>query len=263
MLSNRYITRIEGVGVAYSAEATALFARFSTPPDAARKLLIDNLIVSLKDAGVWSKLDALYVMAAADAQAAQRNWIGDIFNLTPQDSPTFAADRGYTGDGSTSYLNTGFNPSTAVAPKYTITSGHIGLVSRTNLANGAGDSFDMGGSVRTFLARSVAASGTMLGRIQTATKDLATSAYPGHGVASRTASNVWEGYAQGVDAGGAADANASIGNETWRILSTSAATFGVNQIAAGHFGSGLSAAEVLALYNALNSYMTAVGAAPF
>lgn len=100
-------------GEGYSAEAMALFARFTTPPTVARKTLINNMIVALKAAGVWAKLDCLWLEAAADSQAARQNWMRDAFNLTAINSPNFTVDRGYAGDGSTSYLLTAFTPSTA------------------------------------------------------------------------------------------------------------------------------------------------------
>lgn len=87
------LTLIPG-GVVYSPEALALSARFTTPPDTARKTLINNLIVALKAAGVWAKLGAPYLRAAADSQAARQNWLANQFNSTPVASPTFASDRG-------------------------------------------------------------------------------------------------------------------------------------------------------------------------
>ncbi|WP_143145851.1 hypothetical protein [Devosia enhydra] len=87
-------------------------ARFTTPPTPERKVLINTLVGSLIDAGVWAKLDGLWLLAAADAQAGRRNWIQNAYNLTAVNSPAFAADRGYTGNGSSSYLDTGLVPST-------------------------------------------------------------------------------------------------------------------------------------------------------
>lgn len=100
-------------GVGYEPEARALFARMTTQPDIARKQRINSLIVSLKASGTWGKLDALYVLAAHDAQAARLNWIQNAYNLTPNGTVTFTPDVGYQGDGSTGYLDTGFNPATA------------------------------------------------------------------------------------------------------------------------------------------------------
>ena len=64
-------------GVSYEAEATALFARFSTDPGTTRKDAINTCIASLKTAGVWSKLDCLYVFAAHNETDAKLNWIQD------------------------------------------------------------------------------------------------------------------------------------------------------------------------------------------
>jgi hypothetical protein len=99
--------------LAGDADVAAIVAAMTTPPDAARELLIEGLVGDLKTAGIWDKLDCLYVMAAADAQAAGLNWINPAaFALSPQSSPTFTADSGYAGDGSTSYLNSGWDPDT-------------------------------------------------------------------------------------------------------------------------------------------------------
>jgi hypothetical protein len=134
-----------------NAEAAALVARFTTQPTNARKSLIDTVVGALKTAGVWTKLDALYVMAALDAQAAQRNWIADLYNLTAIASPTFTVDRGYQSDGVSSYLTTGFNPSTAPSPKFTQNSASFGFWSRTNLASVS--AAEMGNSNSVILPR--------------------------------------------------------------------------------------------------------------
>ena len=94
----------------YCAEAMALFARMTTQPTDARKTVINTFITSLKTAGVWSKLDAMYVLAAADQQAALLNWIADTNNATAENSPSFVADSGFKSDGSTSWVNTHYNP---------------------------------------------------------------------------------------------------------------------------------------------------------
>ena len=60
-------------------------------------------------------MEGLWVTAAADAQAGRQNWVQDAYNLTTVKSPTFTADRGYQGNGTTSYLWTGtIDPSVPV-----------------------------------------------------------------------------------------------------------------------------------------------------
>src|SRR5882672_7716492 len=62
-------------GGSYSPQATALFAAMIVQPSPTRKTQIDNLILALIAAGVWAKLDRLWVFAAHTEQAGQLNWI--------------------------------------------------------------------------------------------------------------------------------------------------------------------------------------------
>jgi hypothetical protein len=95
------------MGSSAPLEAKALFARMTTPPSNARKAQITRLIRTLKQAGIWTKLDVLYVYAAADSQAALLNWKGATFDATNHGA-AFTADRGFTGDGVDDYISTGF-----------------------------------------------------------------------------------------------------------------------------------------------------------
>ncbi len=246
-------------GNVYSAAAQSLFARFTTPPTTVRKTLINNLIVSLVDAGVWAKLDAFYMLAAADAQSSLLNWVFTSYTPTAVNSPAFVVDQGYTGNGSTSYLDTGFNPTTASSPKFVQDSAHQALWSRTNLANGAGVSSDMG-NVNSHINRHQTTAGLASGRPNAGSGlNYAPGSYPGYAAWTRSAAAVWEAYAQGVDGGGGTNASAAPTNATFRVCAGNG--FGVNQIAAAHFGSNLTASEMLAAYNALAAYLVAIGAA--
>ncbi|MFG1423925.1 hypothetical protein [Roseixanthobacter liquoris] len=67
-------------------ETLGLLARMSVPPSPARRTQIDTLVKGLIAAGLWTKLDALYLTAAHDAQAARLNlvpWTGTVTNLLP------------------------------------------------------------------------------------------------------------------------------------------------------------------------------------
>lgn len=255
-------SRIGGVLVPYefvNQEAEDLVARFSAEPGDTRKKLIDTLVGDLKTAGVWAKLDALYVMAAHTSQAALLNWKADQYNLTVSSAPVFTADRGYQGDGVDDVLLTGFNPSTA-AGAFTQNSGHLGMWSRTNLANGAAQGYEIG-NTNSYLARAV--NGTVRGRPNHGVELLfgASGLLPGHFMFSRTAAAVWESYINGADVGGGTDASAALTSADFRILSVTAALFSRNQFAVAHWGSGLSAGEVSATYSAIRTYLISVGAA--
>lgn len=82
-----------------------------TAPSAAQQTLQNTLVTDLKTAGVWDKLDVFYVFATdGDSDYATLNWVApSSFQATKINSPTFTADEGFTGDGSSAYLDTNLN----------------------------------------------------------------------------------------------------------------------------------------------------------
>lgn len=247
----------------YTAAASALFARMTTPPTAARKQIINNLIVSLTTAGVWAKLDALYVLAAADSQAAGLNWISTSFNISVVGTPTFTADRGYnsTDAGSANYLNTTYNPSTA-GGLLTQNSAHFSLWSRTSAQNSYADGIFNGTNGDLIAPRGGANTSTWAinGPLETAPSNSDGS---GLFTATRTASTTTALYRNGVSLQAGSTTSVALINlaipliagNTSGVITTSA-----RQEAAATIGSGLTAQNALDLYNAMQTYMTAVGA---
>ncbi len=240
----------------FSAEADALFARMSTTPTMLRKRQIDRLIKRLKAAGVWTKLDALYVLAAANSNAALLNWVSTSFNLTATNSPTFTADRGYTFDGSTNYLATGIN-FTAGGLKYVDDNcSMFGWVHDQTAVSRSGANHDrLGVSIATvrlysrnnFNANNETAIGTSVRCVgHTRTADANYIIYGnGAAVATITADGIAPHDTEVFI--GAANLGGSIagGAGGWRAWGC---------------GSSLTAAEQLHVYNTLNEYMVAVGA---
>jgi hypothetical protein len=244
-------------GPTYSAEATALFARMTTPSDTTRKGVIDTLITSLKNAGVWSKLDVLYMMAAADAQAARLEWKGNASdNLAAINSPTFTANSGYTGDGATSYLATGYSP-LAASLGASLNSAHIGIFTLTDTANTGWD----GGSQNQFLyLKSKSGTASAIAVSTTGTDGVTTSVAPRHLIGNRVSSANAESFANGVKATYGARASSTPGSAL-DICRLAAAPYSDRKQAVFHVGQGLSSGEGLALYNALLAYLQAIGAA--
>lgn len=254
-------------GPSFTPEANALFARFTTPPTPARKILINNLIVSLIAAGIWTKLDALYLTAAADGQAARQNWLQDLYNLTAVGGPTFAADRGYTGDGSTSYLTTGFVPSTA-GGKYVLDSSHLSAWSRTDSVNnsiliGARTSATVAGAQISPRTTSTSNSYTAnQGALHNFVAAISTSA---HFLARRSASAAIALIYNGASIDAGTDVSTTLPAYQFALggVNQAGTVIGLSnrQIAQASIGASLSDAEALAFYNAINTYLQAVGAA--
>lgn len=242
----------------YQAESEALFARMTTAPTSSHKLAIDLLIYSLKQSGVWAKLDALYVLAAQDEQAANLNWVSTSYGLTQTGTVAFTAYRGYTPNGTDGYLDTAFNPTTASSPKFTRESAHMSGWHLTNNINGAGNSYDLGNTNSRILklaTTSVAIRANISSGNTTSGANMAL-----HKLWNRSASNAFQYYASGAEATNGTTASAALTNFNFSIGRTDATSFGVNQAAIISFGSSLTAALAAADYAAKRAYLLAVGA---
>ena len=121
-----------------SSQSLAWFNRIGTGPlyglSATERNAYDTMITGLVSDGVWSLLDALYIFATNNATNANYNLISTSYGITPVNSPSFAPDVGYTGNGSSSYLNTGYLSSTG--PQWGANSCHLSVFAQNNVAQG-------------------------------------------------------------------------------------------------------------------------------
>jgi hypothetical protein len=246
-----------------NSEASALVARFSSQPNNTRKLLIDNTFTALK-AGALSgtnlltKLDVLHVVAAHDEQAGQRNWIADTANLSPVNSPTFTADRGYSGDAVSQHVTWGI--AWNAGGQYTQDSACL-FTWETSEDNAGG--FALGTSASSGLnhlirgrtggsASAVINDGTALTFVQASSMGLT--------LINRSASNAKQLYRNASSIASSATASTATGITNTACYLRNNATYSTRRVGAGGKGASLTANEVADLYNALQTYMTAVGA---
>lgn len=238
-------------------EAAALVARFSTEPDDELKSYIDTLVGDLDDAALLDAFDGFHILALHDAQAARCNWFADAFNLIEVNSPDFAVLQGFAGNGTSSRLRSGFVPTTAPSPKFTLNSAHIGLY---NLTESSIAGYDIGGfnariSVRNTNAnlpryvindggfRNAPASATAIGYHLTSRTGSAAGFYKAPGQAAATFSTP------------------SGSNTNDEICVGGASTFYSNRrIAAAHWGRGLTTTEGDAIEAAITTFLQSVGA---
>lgn len=253
----------------YTDEANALFERMSVQPSDTRKGIINTMIRTLKDGGQWAKLPALWATAAHTSQAARLNWKQNLFNLTPVGSPTFTVDKGYTGDGVSTYLKTDFNGATA-GSQYQQNSASMGvfrLIAGTGFSNRA----DMGESngVSPFGSSFVRGRGsTGLGSVQlNAAAPTATLSDMGvgHESVSRLDANNVKHYRDGLPVATVPAVSSPINSREVYLMALNlgsdvSAQWTNAQEAAFYIGGGLTDAEMLGLHNALNTYLVAIGA---
>jgi len=81
-----------------------------TLPSVSQQALQNQLVINLKAAGVWSKLDTFAVFATdGDSDFGLIDWIR-LSQYTAVNSPTFITNVGFQGNASSSYINTNYNP---------------------------------------------------------------------------------------------------------------------------------------------------------
>ena len=247
------------IGSLFDSNAMAIMAAFTTPATMARQQLINTFVVALKESGVWAALDVLYVLAAADSQAALINWRNPgTFNATAVNSPTHKVDRGFTGDGASSRIDTTWTPNTNGIKflQNDASAWYWGFSSGTMSTGPIGNA-----SVAPRVAiapRSVA--DAFNGRINDNTGLAITSITDAAGFwgMQRTASNARTAFRNGVSIG--SDTTASTGRPTqsqW-ILGGNATSFSTASVSAAAWGASLAGLEAR-FYAAVLAYMQGVG----
>jgi hypothetical protein len=229
---------------------------------AGRKSLVDALIVGLKNDGVWTKLDRLWILAAEDEPSALTDMVA-LDLATTVNSPSFTADDGYLGNGSSNYISSTYNPTTDATnyalnaatfgawmftPDYAFPAVALGAVDGSNfiiqILGAGGSSFQL----------TVNASG--------GTVNISGAAGLFHGV--RTSSTEINFYRNGSGKQtNSSSSSGTIPNLTQFILCRNnngpAGEFSVNRLSAAFYGGSMDDTDVSNFYDRMRNYMTAVG----
>jgi hypothetical protein len=240
---------------ATSAESAAFIARTSGLSDA-RKTAYDALITSLVSDGVFAKLDALYVFAAPDATTALLNLVQNLYNAT-NSGATFTADAGYTGDGSSAFIDSGFNPSTASTPNFVQDSAVIFGWSNTIVAEQGvlvGDPVAVTGNNAIYPE---SAGGTAFFLVNGSNYNVSASnggASKGLYAANRSSSLNLAGYKDGASFASASVSSTTVVNANLVFLKGDNGLESTRQILSGGIGESLSSGEHANLYARLHTY---------
>lgn len=244
----------------YGDEALALFAAMTVEPDATRKGLIDTCIADLIAGGVWAKLDFIYMLAAHDEQAAFLNWLnpGGPNTITKTGTVDFVVDRGHTaGTASGDRLNTQFTDTSVSKSMLDNTHFSVWVLNNVQSNNfGAPITGNNGhNSVRPFLTVNNYAI-----NVQGITPQGASTDSRGFWMGVRADSSTSTAFKNnGTLASASGITTAPVGNAIY-ICGRNGFTSTRNQVAVATWGAALNAGERTVLYNALNAYLTAVGA---
>ena len=99
-----------------TVEYKAVLDAMTTQPDKSDQLLYDQFIRTIKQAGIWDKLDVLRIYGNSnnDGAAAFLNWKNPgTYNGTPHNLYTFTSKRGIIKYDNLFYIDSNYNPSTA------------------------------------------------------------------------------------------------------------------------------------------------------
>lgn len=244
-----------------NTEASAYVARMTVTPSDLRCSIIDTYIGALKSAGVWSKLDALYIQAAADVQSAKLNAVQNAYNITLNGATTFTVDKGIKGTTLTGggYGDTGFNPSTAVGAKY--------LQNDCNRFGWSLESLEQDAPIYGTLSSVESycypafGDGSSYIRLQVGGSYIAASTdASGFWATSRVASTGFSTYKNGVLKALTATASTALATSNFISMRTNASDSFTNNVPVWGFGGGLTGTEETALYNATKTYLQNIGA---
>lgn len=241
----------------YAPGTIAALAAMSSAPAAGRATAIDNLIARLEVKGVWPSLRALWVLAAHHEQAARINLRAPGVNdLVAVNSPAFAVDGGFTGNGTTSWLETGLSPADVAGPAgYGISAGAwfgdnpSPGTSQFPLGVTNGDetlSMAISPSTFSFSAR--------VGNTNLAAFGSAPNAI-GHFAVSRTSSTHVRGFHNGALVGEVASPFVTYGGGTNIGILRRLAAYHSGTLKTAWLGVGLTDAQILELHAALAAYL--------
>jgi len=254
------------------AQSTSFLARASAITSNTDKTNYDNLICGLETDGVGcsNTLDVLYILAAPDSATYLLNLCSASFTLTVTGTGTFTASQGWAGNGSTGFLNTGYDPSAGTFGG-TLNS-QMGVYIRTSrganantIAMGAnrsaGASFLYiqplnGGNIGWSVNGSAAG-------FPTAANTNVQGTWAASRVSSSTNTNLYKNGNATAFAGPTNNPNTNMMNVSVYIGATNnigtAAQFSTDQIAAAWYGAGTNGTGVAAIQNRINTFMTAYG----
>jgi len=224
----------------------------------------NQLVLDLKSANIWTKMKAIYPMVGGTSTTCKFNLVNPqdadaAYRLTIFGGGTFSAN-GYQPGGVNGYANTFLNPSTQL----TVTSTHLSYYSRTL---SVGSQIEMGvftGPTDRLLSIR-AASNYISGSLSSVINFTTTTDARGLWLGTKRANNDREVYRNGVTQATSAVSDATTYPNTpiyigARNLQGTGIDFpSSKECAFASIGDGLTDAEALAFYNAVQTFNTTLG----
>jgi hypothetical protein len=260
----RNIKKISG-GASTDPDAQA-FITAAGITNATQQSAVNQLVLDLKSANIWTKIKAAYPMVGGTATTCKWNLKNPVdsnaaYRLVFSGGGTFSAN-GYQPGGVNGYANTFFNTST----QSTLNNTHASYYSRTNSENlgiELGNSNGSGGQL--LLALRFTSVGCISDQYNSTTGriTIANANSEGLYITSRTTSAIHKLFKNSAQVGatntGSSGSLQNLNLYLGAINQGTAVSFSNRQCAFASIGDGLTDAEALALYNAVQTFNTTLG----
>jgi hypothetical protein len=255
----------------------ALVAHFEFDPDAAaffsaagitngtQKSAVNELVLTLKDESLWTLMHALYPYVGGSASPHSYNLKNPAdFQITWSGSITHDSN-GVTGDGSTGYGDTGLSPLAELDQESCGLTVYLRTATSATFTDDIGSNENSGTAEFDIRQQLTNMQVRMCGN-DTAFTDadvIAAGCY----IASRTSSTLCKIFHNGVEGGSntGSDAGNTLSSGNIFVLATgvsgTASAFSPRNQALAAVHAGLSDAQALAFYTAIQAFQTALGRA--
>lgn len=252
-------------GAAYDPDAQLYFDQLTGSITDGWKNAVNTLVLTLKSDGNFTLLDRMWIHASENQQNARISLVNPTSTaITEVNSPTWTANQGYTGDGSSTYLDSGFNPSLS-GVNFTQNSACVGVYCRTSTQSSGidmGHNSNAGANVSYIVTRFTdnrayfRANVSSLGVISVASTDAR-----GLFASVRTTSNNYAGWKNGSSVVTGTNTSGTMSNNNMFILAIngggSPTAYSNRQISISFAGSG--SVDQNKLYTAIQTFATTIG----
>ena len=252
-----------GGGGGFDPDAQAFFDRVTTAGgtlSTTEKNATNQLVLDMKTAGIWSAMKAIYPMVGASAAACAQNLKSSSFTGNFSTGWTFAST-GVTPNGSSAYMDTGFNTNT----NQSVNNCSLSIYLRTS-SMGSGYITDMGNYGSMFLPITNIESNSTI-RYQycwdyiTPVGSVTTTDSSGMWGTSRSGASSWVSFERNTAvAKTTTTSQTTIPNNNVYLGATNgngtASAFSFRQIAFAHLGDSLSSTQYNNFYTAVQAFQT-------
>jgi len=249
---NQTLNRSVGPQIVSDADAQAYINRVYTAGGTLTNTeasAVNQLVIDMKTAGIWTAMRAVYPMVGASAAACAQNLKSSSFTGAFSSGWTFTSN-GVQGNGTSTYFDTTLNPTGTLST----TSAHMSFYSRTNINESKYDMASNNYSVivygNTFYVN-LTGSG-----IFTASYSVANTL--GFYLGARTNDTNVNGYRNGTKVIDNAPLISQIGTQTTLLgaRTTSGGDVSAKQYAFASIGDGLTDTQAASLYTAAQAFNT-------